>query len=224
MGRSGTVRAGRRTPRESLAIIGRLYAVFTGLMVSILPGAWIFAGPHRRLWAVPGWAALLSLELLTTRAAWEATDDGFDAVSAAFRLSHWLRRRAAIRPVVAVWYAAHFAAAAAVAIAVESVVAGTVERVPKVVALLVFVGVGLTVVCSANLYGLLALTSLGPSERLVRGLWRWRVAVDLGVAIVAVLLPVPHLASNARAATRLTHRQVSPTRPAPPAAAGTPRP
>jgi hypothetical protein len=54
---------------------------------------------------------------------------------------------------------------------------------------LIFVGVGSTVAYSANLYALLAVTAAG-GERIVRQIWRWRVVLDLGIAIIAACFPL----------------------------------
>jgi hypothetical protein len=95
-----------------------------------------------------------------------------------------------LRPLAAAWWTVHFLLGTVACMALENlIVADVVNWNVRVLRCLVFVGVGLTVAYSANLYALLAVTACGGGERIVRQLWRWRIVFDLGVAIAAAGLP-----------------------------------
>ena len=96
-----------------------------------------------------------------------------------------------LRPLAAAWWAAHFLIGIAAAIFFDNlIVADHSMSDGRLARCVVFVAIDLTIAYSANLYGLLAVTAAGGGDQIVQRVWRWRIALDLGVAITAAFFPM----------------------------------
>ena len=88
------------------------------------------------------------------------------------------------------WWLAHFGLGVAGAVLLDNVLIVTASGWDvRLLRFLACIALSFTVVYSANVYALLVITSLGLGARWVNRLWRGRIVLDLGVAVVAGLFP-----------------------------------
>ena len=191
------LRAVVRLARKSEAIVGIMCAALVGTAVVGFAFYLLVPDSHRYPphigWIVAGaiiagaaevvlfFALIFSLDLIGV---------GPFAPLVALRLS---RLPVLLRPVVATWWAAHFAMGLFLAYVVEAGTAGAnfsgepLRHPGWVGQFTAFVAVGLTYAFASNLYAMLTLTALGFGRRTVFLVWRWRILLDVAVAIAASL-------------------------------------
>ncbi len=109
----------------------------------------------------------------------------------AVRLGRWPMF---LRPIAAIWWASHFGFGLLMAYVIESQMAGAdfggdpmFDHPGWATQFAGFTVIGFTLAFAFNLYAMLALTALGFGRRVVLLVWRWRLLLDVGVAIAAAL-------------------------------------
>jgi hypothetical protein len=94
------------------------------------------------------------------------------------------------RPIVALWWAAHFLLAAFIAVMIE--VVSATQRDQTILTILVqtvvFFVISFTLAFGFNLYAMLTLTAIHARERTVNIAWRWRLLLDLAIAGIAAYI------------------------------------
>ncbi|HEX4055544.1 MAG TPA: hypothetical protein VHX86_14865 [Tepidisphaeraceae bacterium] len=179
------------TLQKAEATIGAIFAFLVGFDV-LVPGrdvVYVARGSADIAWLFPIWLVGVLLEgafLWKLKTALEVGHYPF-APWFALQLRRW---PLLLRPIVAGWWTLHFLLGTVASMFLENlIVADAVTWDVRVLRCLIFVGVGLTIAYSANLYALLAITASGGGERIVRQVWRWRIVLDISVAIAAACCP-----------------------------------
>jgi hypothetical protein len=96
-----------------------------------------------------------------------------------------------LRPFAATWWLAHFAAGIGATILVDNIlVLSMTDWNSRVLRSLLFIPLSFTIAYSANLYLLLLVTAIGGGKRAVGVIWRYRILLDLAVAICAAFFPI----------------------------------
>jgi hypothetical protein len=127
-----------------------------------------------------GYAVFLALAPLLGREQW--------GPEVALRQPRWPRP---VRPVLALYWAAHFLLGAGLAVGAERMGFEAARGKPLHESVRTMLLLGIAVfgfTYSANFYLLLALSVLTPSPAVLHKVWRWRVLIDVllsGVAVVA---------------------------------------
>jgi hypothetical protein len=174
------------------ATVGAFFAFLVGFVLLVLGGDIVYTARDSKdiVWLLPSWLIAVVLEgafLWKLKTSLEIGNYPF-APGFALKLGRW---PLLLRPPAAAWWALHFLLGTVACMALENlIVANAVNWNIRILRCLIFVGVGLTIAYSANLYALLAITACGGGERVVRQVWRWRIVFDLGVAIAAACLPL----------------------------------
>jgi hypothetical protein len=174
------------------ATVGEIFAFLVGFVLLVLGGDIVYfaRGSTDFAWLLPSWMIAVLLEgafLWKLKTSLEMGHYPF-APWFALKLRRW---PLLLRPLVAAWWAVHFLLGSAASMFLENlIVANAVTWNVRILRCFIFVGVGLTVAYSANLYALLAITASGGGERIVRQVWRWRIVLDLGIAIAAACFPL----------------------------------
>jgi hypothetical protein len=95
-----------------------------------------------------------------------------------------------LRPLMAIWWLAHFLIGVAGAILLNNFIESQgPQGVSIAMRIVAFLITGFTMTYCANMYLLLALHAIGFGERGIRVAWRWRILIDIAVAVLAGLLP-----------------------------------
>lgn len=101
----------------------------------------------------------------------------------------WRRMPLALRPIMALWWAAHFAVGIFMAFLAEMGIAYAARhghgRIGVGIQLIVFFVTSFTLANAFNLYAMLTLTACGAGERAVQVAWRWRFLLDFLIAAAA---------------------------------------
>ena len=174
------------------ATVGAIFAFLVGFVLLVLGGDIVYMaqGTKDFFWLFPTWACIVLLEGLFLWQLKTSLEIGHYPFAPWFALN---RRRwpLALRPLVAAWWAAHFILGTLASVFFESlIVADVVSWDVRILRCLMFIVIGSTIAYSANLYALLAITACGGRERIVRQAWRWRLIVDLGIAVTAACFPL----------------------------------
>jgi hypothetical protein len=174
------------------ATVGEIFAFLVGFVLLVVGGDVVYLARASTdfAWLLPSWTIAVLLEgafLWKLKTSLENGEYPF-APWFALKLRRW---PLLLRPLVAAWWAVHFLLGCAASMFLENlVVADTVNWNMRILRCLIFVAMGSTIAYSANLYALLAITASGGGETIVRQVWRWRIILDLGVAIAAASFPL----------------------------------
>jgi hypothetical protein len=181
-----------RTLQKIEATIGAFFAFLVGFVLLVIGGDIVYVA-----YGQPGsyvvtaiWLTLLIPETWFLWKLKHALEIGHYPFAPWFALK-WSKWPLLLRPLISLWWAAHFLIGIVASIYFDNIViADTTTRNIRLVRCLIFIIIDLTIAYSANLYALLAITAAGGKEQIVNNIWRWRIALDLAVAIVAAFYPL----------------------------------
>lgn len=95
-----------------------------------------------------------------------------------------------LRPVVGLWWTAHFLLGTAIALKIETGLPSVAGDYSIQIQIVVFFAISFSLAFAFNLYAMLALAAFGFGERFIRAAWKWRVTIDFVIAIAAMVLPM----------------------------------
>lgn len=187
-----------RVARKLEAVVGLLSAAFVGIGVLSMGLAVLIPNSHRYPphvgWIIAGSVVAGAAEVLfflTLVCNLDRVGPGPFAPQVAVRLGRW---PAILRPVAAAWWAAHFGLGLLMAYVIEAEMAGVdfggdgaFGHPGPAAQFAVLVAVGFTLAFAFNLYAMLTLTALGFGRRAVSAVWRWRLVLDVALAIAAAV-------------------------------------
>jgi hypothetical protein len=180
-----------KTVRMIEATIGAFFSFAFGLALAVascVVGYAMWTGPERwlcSLLVIPNILELWFLYRLKVK-----LEEGHYPFSPYFALQfqNW---PLLLRPFAAVWWLAHFAAGIGATILVDNIlVLSMTDWNTRVLRSLIFIPISFTIAYSANLYLLLLVTAAGGGKRAVGAIWRYRILLDLAVAICAAFFPI----------------------------------
>jgi len=181
----------RKTLRIVEATIGAFFTFALGfalLLASLVLGYALWHGPGR--WLVLPLAIPVCLELRFLYVLKVKLEEGHYPFAPYFAMQY-RRWPLVLRPVVAIWWLAHFAAGiAAIILADNILVMNMTDWNTRVLRSVLFVAVSFTIAYSANLFLLLTVTAIGGGRPAVSLFWRYRFLLDLAVAVIAAFFPI----------------------------------
>lgn len=101
---------------------------------------------------------------------------------------HMRRWPLILRPVIGLWWTAHFLLGTLIGLKIEMGLASVDSDYSVQIQLVVFLAISFSLAFAFNLYAMLALAAFGYNERFIRSAWKWRVTIDLVIAIAALVL------------------------------------
>jgi hypothetical protein len=152
--------------------------------VTAVSAVWVSRMAHAALAvSCPGLAKLLGV-------AWRAVRHPEDQLPAAAPLAVVMAVRLPcipwlLRPLVGLWWGAHFAGAAALAILVNQAMDEILKHAPMHQQVLLPLTMDLALLFAANLYLLLAVAVFFRNPAVHARLWSWRFVIDLVLVLVA---------------------------------------
>lgn len=186
---SGLVSPRLTVARKIEATMGAFFA-FVVSFVLLLCGLFVIPSTDSSIWIARAiWGVLMISEAFFLMKLKDALEHATYPFAPRFAL-RFGRMPLPLRPLVALWWVAHFALVVGGCMLVENLIvvkAGTWDV--RILRCLTFILVSFTVAYSANLHALLTFTALGAGEMMVYRIWRMRVLLDLCVAVIAVAFP-----------------------------------
>ena len=109
---------------------------------------------------------------------------------------HMRRWPMILRPVVGVWWTAHFLLGMVIALKIEMGLASAASEYGIQMQIVIFLAISFSLAFAFNLYAMLALAAFGFREQFIRSAWKWRVTIDFVIAIAALVLPMERYEYN----------------------------